>query len=196
MPAPNPKKYRVFSPDHEVQAFFLLSMKNACSSESSAQFAELFAKAGLLEKKPEDWVPAQIMLDICNELEERGETRLDFVATGRQLTMDASFPPGFMELPLAQKLIVVGEGYPNYNRGTDIGYDKSRVIAPQHLVFHLRTPWPDDMSYGVFLGICERFLPPEYSFEVYYDEEHPRLDQGGHETLIHVEWALKKAETP
>ncbi len=189
-----PTKYRVFSPDHEVQQFFLLSMKNAISSASSEEFAELFAKAGLLEKKPEDWVPAQTMLDICNEMEERGGTKLDFIATGRQLTMDASFPTQFMDLPLAQKLIVVGEGYPNYNRGTDIGHSKSQLIGPQHLVFHLRTPWPDDMTHGVFLAICERFLPPEYSFRVYYDEERPRLDHGGHEILIHVEWELKKAD--
>ena len=189
-----PKKYRVFSPDHEVQQFFLLSMKNALSSESSEEFAELFAKAGLLDKQPEDWVPAQTMLDICNEMEERGGTRLDFIATGRQLTMDASFPPEFMDLPLEQKLVVVGEGYPTYNRGTDIGYSKSQRLAPQHLVFHLRTPWPDDMSHGVFIGICERFLPPEYSFEVYCDEQQPPLDRGGQETLIHVEWKLKNAE--
>jgi hypothetical protein len=189
-----PTKYRVFSPDHEVQHFFLLSMKNAISRGNSEEFADLFAKAGLLEKQPMDWVRAQTMLDICNQMEERGGTQLDFIATGRQITMDANFPPEFMGLPIAQKLMIVGEGYPNYNRGTDIGHSKSELIDPQHLVFHLRTPWPDDMSYGVFLAICERFLPPEYSFEVYYDEERPQLEQGGHERLIHVKWELKKTE--
>jgi hypothetical protein len=191
-PMATPKTYRVFSPDHEVQHFFLLSMKNAISSASSEAFAELFARAGLLEKQPEDWVPAQTMLDICNEMQERGGTQVDFIAAGRQITLAATFPSEFTDLPLEQKLFVVGEGYPNYNRGTDIGYSKSELITPQHLVFHLRTPWPDDMSHGVFIGVCERFLPPECSFKVYYDEERPRLDQGGQETLIHVEWELKK----
>lgn len=189
------KKYRAFSPDHEIQVHFLNDMKEAISSsESSEKFLELYAKAGLLEKKPDDWVPAQTMLDICSELEERSEVAVDFVATGVQIVLNATFPPVFTDLPLQQKLASIGEGHAHWNRGTDIGYSRCEVVGPQHLVFHLRTPWPDDISLGVFQGVCKRFVPPEYGFEVYYDEGSPRLDQGGNETLIHVEWALKKAE--
>lgn len=189
------KKHRAFSPDHEIQVHFLDSMKEAISrSESSEKFSELYAKAGLLGKKPDDWVPAQTMLDICNELEERSEVALDFVATGVQISLNATFPSEFTDLPLEQKLASVGEGYAHFNRGTDIGYSRGEVVAPQHLVFHLRTPWPADMTIGVFQGICKRFLPPQYGFEVYYDEGSPRLDQAGKETLIHVAWELKKAE--
>jgi hypothetical protein len=57
------KKYAVFHADHETIVQYLLGIKDAIHSE---QFSALFEEAGLLDKQPDEWVPAQLVLDIYN----------------------------------------------------------------------------------------------------------------------------------
>jgi hypothetical protein len=46
---------------------------------------------------------------------------------------------------------------------------------------------PDDLEYGILYGFAKRFLAGT-QFTVWYDEDLPRMDQGGDQTVIHVKW--------
>lgn len=178
------RKYQVFHPDNEVTVQTMLGIKTAINSEN---FSDLFEKAGLLDKSPDDWVPLQILLDIFNEMEERGGAMLDFVAIGIRGAQDLEYPPEFLALPMEDKIFALAAQYPLFNRGT-IGYVKSEKVADRHILFRLKTPMPDDWWYGIGYGLFKRFLPDTMSFKAYYDTEHPHHDQGGEETLVHFEW--------
>ncbi len=184
---PSKKKYQVFHPDHETTVHYLLGMKNAINSDN---FAELFEKSGLLDKKPDEWFFEQILLDIFNELAERGSATLDFVAIGIQLAKDLEFPPEFLPLPFEEKLSTLASQYGEFNRGTDVGYVQGSLVAPQHVLYRIKTPEPDDIWYGIFYGCAKRFIPKDTPFLVYYDEEIPRREEGGEETLIHIKWGV------
>src|SRR5690606_29476095 len=134
------KKYEVFHPDHEAMVHFLQNMKKAINSEN---FAELFEKAGINDKRSDEWIPMQILLDIFNELEKQGGANLDFVAIGMRSIMDGEYPAEFMELPFDQKVASAGAQYPFFMRGTNVGYIKDLLIAPQHIAYHVNAPSPD-----------------------------------------------------
>ena len=185
------KKYQAFHPDHEISVHFLLNMKNAINSE---RFADLFEKAGLGDKQPDEWIPFQTFLDILNELDAQGGAMLDFVAIGMNAISQAIFPPEFTAMPFETQIANLGLQYPYFNRGTNYGYIKDNLVKEGHMQYHILTPFPDDWWYGIFYGGAKRFLPAHLRFKVYYDKEKSRFEHGGDETIIHVEWWEKDGE--
>jgi hypothetical protein len=183
------KNYQSFHPDHEISVHFLLNMKNAINSE---RYASLFEKAGLMDKQADEWIPFQTFLDILNELENQGGAMLDFVAIGMKAISQAVFPPEFTTLPFEAKMSNLGSQHPHFNRGTNYGYIKDNLVAQGHMQYHIFTPFPDNWWYGIFYGGAKRFLPPNSRFKVYYDKDKLRREEGGDETIIHVEWWEKE----
>src|SRR5690606_31311066 len=139
---------------------------------------------GLLDKKPDDWVSAQVVLDIYNVLDERGGAMLDYVAIGMIVGQDVRFPDeNESELSYREKISQILLAYPYFMRGTDIGYIQDVELSPQHLIYKIRTPFPDDIWYGIIYGFCKRFMPATIAYKVYYDANKLRFEQGGEETL-------------
>ncbi len=68
-------------------------------------------------------------------------------------------------------------------------------MGDNQLTCRVTGPYPDDLVYGVVFGFARRLLPPDVYFTVYYDAALPRRDEGGIETVIHVEWGDQLACT-
>jgi len=181
-------KYQSFDPKVEVSGYPMLGFIQCLRKEEIAPYLEL---RGLLNINPEGWYPVQKWLDVLSDLaEERpGQAMFDFVAVGMKLIELTPFPPEWDALPLGQIFAFANQNYASaQHRGGDAGEITTELIRPKHAITKLRTPYPDDFWYGVFYGFCRRYLPPGTHFTVYYDENTPRREQGGEQTLIHITW--------
>jgi len=181
-------KYQAFDPNTEVNGYSMLGFIQCLRKEEIRPYLEM---RGLDNIDPEGWYPLQSWLDVLSDLAEKrpGQSMFDFVAVGMKVLEMTHFPPGFETLSLPKMLAAGNEAYAKVqHRGGDAGEVVLEVIDPHHCVQKVRAPYPDDFWYGIFYGFCRRYLPPGTHFTVYYDENMPRREQGGEQTLIHITW--------
>jgi len=181
-------KYKSFDPKAEVNGYSMLGFIQCLRKEDIRPYLEAH---NLSQIDPAGWYPVQNWLDVMSDLaEERpGQAMFDFVAVGMKLIETTHWPPEFDTLPLLQVLAGANESYTkDQHRGGDVGEIVQEVISPKHVIQRARTPYPDDFWYGCFYGILRRYLPPGTHFTVYYDEDIPRREQGGEETVVHMKW--------
>jgi len=182
------RKYIAFDPKAEVNGYSLLGFFQCLRREEIRPFLDAY---GLDELDPDKWYPVQDWLDVLNHVaEERpGQAIFDFVAVGMKVAETTRFPPEFDTLPLTEIFRIGNEDFrTNQHRGGDVGEIVLEVIGPKHVIQKVRTAYPDDFWYGIFYGICRRYLLPGTQFTLYYDEDTPRRDHGGEWTLIHIMW--------
>jgi hypothetical protein len=77
--------------------------------------------------------------------------------------------------------------YGERHRNGDAGTFVLKKISEQHYIVTVTCPYPDDIMYGVLYGYVRAFRPPGKGFTLRYDESAPRHDQGGKQTVIHIE---------
>ena len=142
----------------------------------------------LVDIQPDQWYPAQLFLDVLNDLAAESTASMDFVAIGMGLAAKIIFPPEMENASLEDILLAWGHKYDIDHRGPNKGYLKVEIVEPGHIKSIHKHPYPDDFEYGLAYGLCRRFRPEGVSFRVYYDEDTLRMDQGGEETIIHVVW--------
>ncbi|MBI5958326.1 MAG: hypothetical protein HY866_06320 [Chloroflexi bacterium] len=179
--------YKLFHPDHEYLGQVLMDFQNAVEGES---IHSIFKKHGLTNIQPQAWYPAQMFINILNDMKEsRTMQMLDFVSIGMKQVENAVMPPGLAQLPLIDILRSMDTAYQMNNRGTDIGEIRCEVIDAHHVRLIFRVPQPDDIWYGVCYGYMRRLAPEGTHFTVYYDEHQPRREDGGEITIIHISWS-------
>jgi len=181
-------RYVTFDPKAEVNGYSMLGFIQCLRKEEIRPY---LMKHGLAEIDPAGWYPVQAWLDVMSDLaEDRPKQALfDFVAAGMKVAETTRFPSEFNSLPLPKIFEIGNENYRAVqHRGGDAGEIILEIVRSTHLIQKLRTPYPDDVWYGLFHGICRRFLPPGIRFALHYDEDTLRRDQGGEWTLIHITW--------
>lgn len=178
-------RYELFHPDTEILGQVLLDLEQAIGSEN---FAPVLAQHGLTGLEPDLWYPAQPWVDVLNEIGENSSAMMDFVSMGiRQMEL-VQWPPEFDDMTISEILGVLDDVYRENYRGTDIGYLRMEQVGPKHVVLIVRSFEPDSLWYGNLYGIAKRFVPEGMGFDVYFDEEQPRREEGGEETILHLEW--------
>lgn len=178
-------KFEALGPDAEVLGGAIHGFIQATNRDNIWPHLE---KLGMTEIDPAAWYPKQLYIDLWNSIVESNEAHMfDFVSIGMTIAQLA-WPKELDGQPFETIVIGWTDAFDTVNRGADRGYIRAEKVADQHYKIIHCTPDPDDLNYGVVYGTCRRFLPESTDFTVYYDEDTPRRDVGGEETIIHVEW--------
>lgn len=172
---------KLLSSDHEVLGQAVIGYRDAIESEN---FIGFFEKHGLHHIEAEKWYPGQNILDVFNEIETNSGQMMNLVSIGMSIGANTLLPPLPAEATFADIIKSVSQGYELVNRGTDIGYITVVQVDDQHFSARVRTPWHDDLWYGILYGYIKRVTDDQIPFILEYDEDAPRMDDGGHETVM------------
>lgn len=178
--------YSDFSQDAEILGRPMLGLLENLTQESIRPILE---EHNLIEIEPDRWYPMNTWVSVFMDLIERyNGASTELVSAGMAAIDKAALPPDINSIPYIAVVQGANDVYLMNIRGTDVGYMNCEVITPQHVILRCRTPYPDDFVYGNFYAGARRFLPKGTQFTVSYDENNLRRDQGGEETLYHIEW--------
>lgn len=146
-------------------------------------------KYGLVDLNPNEWYPAQSLLDFLYELLNSPNSSPNMVAIGMEIGKIVPMPPEMSDPKLGDALMVWDSLYQYLHRGGDVGKIMCQKVDNKHYKLLLTDIYPDDFSYGIIYGYARRFLPRGTKFTVYYDENTVCRDKGGNgPTIIHVSW--------
>ncbi len=177
--------YQSFDPNTEIIGYNVLSFIQNVQAE---EIKPILAQSGLDQIEPEAWYPQQKWLDVLTTLSGRSSAMFNFVAIGTAIAETAFLPPEVERMSFEQVIFAINDFYQMQHRNGDAGEIKVDKAAENHIILHVRVPYPDDLEYGTAYGFARRFLPPKTHFTVRYDEDCVRCEQGGEETVIHIAW--------
>jgi hypothetical protein len=179
------KRYVSFDPQAEVIGQNVLGFVECTNSDRILPHLE---KHGLSEVDPERWYPLQNWLDVLNELDGDDGAMFDFVSIGLKIAETAIYPPEVEKMPFADFVMMIPQVYLMQHRNGDAGEERAERLSDQHLRLIMRTPYPDDLAYGVVWGMARRFLPEGTQFLIAYNDTEPRRDLGGEYTVLDISW--------
>ncbi|HEC23937.1 MAG TPA: hypothetical protein ENI95_13565 [Chloroflexi bacterium] len=145
-------------------------------------------KHGLNDVDPDGWYPLQDVLDILSDISEQGSGLFDLVSVGISAARLSPIPPEVEALSLKEFLLLYPQLYPRRHRNGDAGEVLAEEAGERHVKMIFRTPYPDDLMYGLMYGFARRFLPKGTPITVFYDPDIRRSEEGGKFTVIHVVW--------
>lgn len=151
-------------------------------------FEPVLEQHGFANIEPNAWYSLQRLLDVLNDMAQRGSTMFDFVSIGLAAAENSELPPEMQELSLEQFINAYYHVYQMRHRNGDAGYIRTERVSEKHLKIVMDIPYPDDVFYGVFYGYARRFVPSDHKFTVKYDDTLPGRDRGGDVTIIHIMW--------
>jgi len=137
---------------------------------------------------PDKWYPLIDFLDVLNDMAEGHNLSSRLVGIGVEIFRTIKMPPELEHASLPEILNTWNDLYHMQHRGGDIGYVKVEQVDSTHYKTIHKNLYPDDMLYGVAYGMARRFAPKGSNYKVYYDEKVQRADDGGKETVIHIQW--------
>ncbi len=138
---------------------------------------------------PMQWYPLQTWLDVLNEMAKRQSASLDYVAMGTAMAQMVWLPGTTARLSLETFfLTALSQVYRTQYRNGDAGSLEVVRSGTRRLRVKTRTPYPDDLIYGLVYGFALRFLPAGTPITVEYEASLLRRDQGGNSTTLIVAW--------
>jgi hypothetical protein len=143
---------------------------------------------GLTQVEPMKWYMMSTWLNVLNDLQQRMNMTSNFVAIGMEIGRHVPMPPG--SNPTLPEVLTMWNDtlYQPLFRNGDPGTIGVEKVSDTHYVSVQENIWPDDFTYGIAYAFARRFLPPNTTFSVYYDEKIPRMDEGGTVTHLHIAW--------
>lgn len=174
-------------PTMEVSGATMLSIVENMRAD---EIAPLVEKYGFEDIAPSEWYPLQDFLDFLHEMGHDPNLAANLVSVGMSIA-ETALMPSELEHPTFEQMVEGWDDHYQSNfRNGDAGYKQTTKVDKQHYkVAHNNTIMPDNLEYGVLYGFAKRFLPPGTRFTVWFDEDMPRMDKGGEQTILHVEWS-------
>jgi hypothetical protein len=173
-------------PAIEVRGEVLFSLLQNIRARDIEQYVR---KYGLTDIQAEHWYRMQPFLNLLNDLAFNANQTPNFVAIGTTISETAYMPPEMNDLPFEEILYHWNDHYQSNHRNGEIGYKSAEKIDDKHYQITLHGGlYPDDFEYGVLYGFGRRFLPKGTYFIVQYDNNVQRLDEGGEETVLTIQW--------
>jgi hypothetical protein len=154
-------------------------------------YLPILEQHGLADINEDSWYRLQDLLNVFNDMNERGGTMMDFVSIGMAAGSNSILPPEMRDVPLNKFLPAYAQYYQQLHRNGDAGEIRVETQADNHVVLTIDVPYPDDLMYGLFYSYARRFARPDMHFMVRYDDELTRRDSGGEYTVIHVTWGIQ-----
>ncbi|MBN1202305.1 MAG: hypothetical protein JXJ20_10655 [Anaerolineae bacterium] len=173
-------------PETEVIGQVMLSYIHNLQAEL---IQPMLKKYGLMDIDPDKWYPLRPWLDLIDELSTQPNFASNMVAVGLKVAEYAIMPPEMKNVTLGQMLEGWNEHFHANHRNGEIGSvvtekvnDKFYKTIHQHI-------YPDALNYGLAYGFARAFLPAGTHFDVWYEDNDHRLDNGGGDkTVICVRW--------
>ncbi len=170
-----------FDPGVEVSGHVVFSTLAAPDEQTKP----VMERYGLGDVDPESWYPLQALLDVLQELAERGH--FNMVAIGMTIPDVAMFPPEINTIEDA--LILLGEAYQMNHRGGEIGEYVFKKTGEQIGEMLCRNPYPSDFDYGLIYRLIQKHRPDDSSkFQVARDDSISNRKNGGDACIYHVSW--------
>lgn len=179
-------RYLSFEPNVELTGRTVLAFITNIMHED---MAAILKKHDLDQIDPDSWYPLQHVLDILSELANGPNSTSNFVSIGMAAANLGiqGLPPAVQQLPLAEFFNQYEKIYQTRHRGGDAGYMRVEQPDARHIIIRAHNPYPDDINYGVIYGYTRHFLGlAGKGFTLKYDDNTPRRDQGGDETIMHI----------
>lgn len=177
-------KYNVYTDDSEVIGQSILSTVECLAADMVRPHLE---KNGLASVELDQWYPLQTWFDVFNDVEQDPDNMMNLVSIGMKIVETAVLPPEFDTMSFSEIINMIDAAYKMNNRGTDIGAYAGEIVGERHIKVVITAPYPDHYSYGVIYGFAQRYLS-DYRFNVHYQKDTPRREEGGEATIVHVEW--------
>lgn len=177
-------------PNLEVMGVVAIALLNHINSENTYPVIQ---RHGLTNLDPQAWYPVQRALSVFNDLSAQPGAMWDFVAIGMAAAelIYANQPDQVRQLPFAEYVARSAASFEYFHRNSaGQGQRMYSVDSPaaNHLRLTMKVPYPDDLYYGIYYAHARRMLPKGTAFTVKYDENTPRKDLGGKETILHIMW--------
>ncbi len=163
-----------------VRAFF--------ANLNSDEIRPYLDEYGIHNVDPAGWYSLKDLLEIMNVIAQHEDAGYNFVAIGVSAADLSPLTPEVEHMPFSKFLEIYADIYHSRHRGGDAGRVEVEPVGSHHAALILQVPYPDDVMYGLIYGFARRILPPGHGFMVYYDENTLHKDDGGAETIIHIEW--------
>jgi hypothetical protein len=180
-------KYSSFDPNAEIIGQNVLGFLQCITSD---QVLPYLKKHGLEHVEPDQWYPLQKWLDVLSDLSvaAEGGAMQNFVSIGMTIAETAIYPPEYEAMPFEQKLAISNDIYQMQHRNGYVGEQHPELLGPGEIKLSIKSPYPDDLAYGVLWGQARRFLPRGSNFVIEYDDAIRRRDDGGEVTIYHIRW--------
>lgn len=179
-------RYQAFDPNVEVTGgsamSFIVNMMHD-------RIDYILKRHALDHIDPQKWYPLQHVLDMLSEVAIMSDSTNIFVSIG-MATADLGagrLPPEIQNGTFLDFMRQYPEISKNRHRGGDWGYMNVEIPNSNHVIVHCRTPYPDDLNYGIIYGYTRYFLTKAgKGFSVTFDETLPTREDGGTETVFHI----------
>jgi hypothetical protein len=178
--------YQAFDPRAEMTGLSVLSFTRSILHED---IAAILKRRHLDNIDSQAWYPVQSLLDVFSEISEVSNTSSIFISIGvaaAQLGLEA-LPPAMKTLSLPEFFVQYEAVWASRHRNGDGGSVTCTQVDDHHLILTVKTPYPDDVFYGAIYAYTRYFCPQDKVFSLSYDKTVPTRDNGGDETLIHVQ---------
>lgn len=185
----NMRKIYQAAPEIEIAGSAAISMVDNLISED---ISHLIEEHGLANIDVDDWIPAQQMFDLFNDVVDHGGSTQAFVAMGMRIAEQSEFPPEMLQqLTLQAMMEGWNDHYQANHRGGHVPPTETVKLSETAYELHLKGEehlYPYDVTYGMIYSFCKRLLPDGADFRVYYDEEYDPYEDWTNGVIIHVEW--------
>lgn len=176
------KKFEAPDAKTEVAGSSLLAfVKNSNSDE----LQPILMRAGLHEIDPQGWYPMQNWLTVFRTIaeEHNGNSMFDFVSIGIALAHTMPLPPQINTFQAAITALPQG-----YNMSHRNGYPGEFVIEHEDNLIRIikRTPYPDELTYGLLWGLVRRYAPKPGDVRVVNLD--PFREQWRDQAVFEVSW--------
>jgi len=178
-------RYESFDSQAEMTGRTVLSFVKSIMHED---ITGILARHHLDNIEPDGWYPVQMLLDVLSEISEGTNTSSIFVSIGvaaAQIGLDA-MPPAMKAISLEEFFSKYDAIWKSRHRNGDGGSVRCEQVDENHLILHVKTPYPDDVFYGAMYAYARFFCPRDKTFSIAYDETLTPRDAGGDETVMHI----------
>lgn len=182
-------QFQCFSPDVQVQGRLVLAFMNCLNYKNLEDILRqhgFLGRHGFQTVDPEKWYFLQDWLNVLRDVvaTNRGTSMFDFVSIGMEMFNTTEIAKETSAYPLKEALLYWQEYYVNLHRGSDIGSIEITTLGDASIQVAVRTPYPDDLHYGLFYEMARQYTDVDYLVE--YDQETPRRDEGGETTIYRI----------
>jgi hypothetical protein len=179
-------RYVAFSPTTEITGGAILAFITNINYDN----IEYILRRHNLDKiDPKQWYSHQLALNVLSDISEGQNASPNFVAIGMAAgELGAkNLPPHMLSMTLIDFVTAYATVFQSRHRNGDAGYVITERIDNNHVTLRFKSPYPDDFMYGVLYGYARYYTGEKRRFTLRFDENHKRREQGGDETVLHLQ---------